>query len=146
MTHFPPSFFSRSHCSSLFRSSFSSIFFVPLLLTHISPQLSFPSYLSRHAHCLSISLRPPSLYHHPIHVDRGYSFDQVLFRGHLWALFQLDLLVFAAVDLVAQNYVLAAIITYIVTWVRSEGRMEERGGMREWKIKFVNSRLSSVTP
>lgn len=49
--------------------------------------------------------------------DPGYSFDSVLFYGNEWSLLQLDFLVFAVVDLIAQNYILAAIITYIVAWV-----------------------------
>lgn len=50
--------------------------------------------------------------------DPGYSFDSVLFYGNFWSLFQLDLLLFAMVDLFAHNFLLAAIITYIVSWVR----------------------------
>jgi len=49
--------------------------------------------------------------------DPGFSFDSVLFYGNEWALLQLDILIFAVVDMLAQNYVLAAIITYIVSWV-----------------------------
>jgi len=49
--------------------------------------------------------------------DPGFSFESVLFYGNELALLQLDILVFAVVDLIAQNYVLAAIITYIVSWV-----------------------------
>ena len=52
-----------------------------------------------------------------IAADSGMNFEHVLFRGHGWTLFQLDLLVFAMVDLIARNYVLAAIIAFIVTWV-----------------------------
>ncbi len=50
-------------------------------------------------------------------LDPGYSFDRVLFYGHFWNLLLLDLLVFAVVDLVARNYVLATVITCIVSWV-----------------------------
>lgn len=49
--------------------------------------------------------------------DPGFSFDSVLFYGNEWALLQLDILIFAVVDMLTQNYVLAAIITYIVSWV-----------------------------
>jgi len=45
------------------------------------------------------------------------NFKRVLFRGYSWTLFQLDVLVFTVVDLVARNYILAAIIAFIVTWV-----------------------------
>lgn len=53
----------------------------------------------------------------PAPPDPGFSFESVLFYGNELALLQLDILVFAVVDLIAQNYVLAAIITYIVSWV-----------------------------
>ena len=50
-------------------------------------------------------------------LDSAMNFKRILFRGHSWTLFQLDVLVFAVVDLISRNYVLAAIITFIVTWV-----------------------------
>ena len=49
--------------------------------------------------------------------DQDYSFDSILFYGHFWNLFQLDLLIFAVVDLLSHNYLLAAIITFIISWV-----------------------------
>ena len=55
--------------------------------------------------------------HTHTHSDPGCSFDSVLFYGNEWALLQLDILVFAVVDLLSQSYVLAAIITYLISWV-----------------------------
>ena len=43
----------------------------------------------------------------------------MIFYGNEWSLLLFDILVFAIVDLIAQNYVLAAIITYIIGWVSS---------------------------
>ena len=48
--------------------------------------------------------------------DPGFNFDSLLFYGSGWALFQFDLFVFAVVDLLAESYVLAAVITFIVAW------------------------------
>ena len=54
-------------------------------------------------------------------LDKGSSsFTSVIFYGNEWSLLLFDILVFAIVDLIAQNYVLAAIITYIIGWVSSE--------------------------
>ncbi len=49
--------------------------------------------------------------------DPSYSFDSILFYGNCWNLWLLDVLVFAVVDLVSHNFVLAAVITYILTRV-----------------------------
>ena len=52
-----------------------------------------------------------------IHVaDPGFNFDSLLFYGSGWALFQFDLLVFAAVDLLSESYVLAAVVAFIIGW------------------------------
>lgn len=50
--------------------------------------------------------------------DTSFSFDSILFYGKEWMLLQLDILVFAVVDLVAQNYVLAAIVTLAISLVK----------------------------
>ena len=60
----------------------------------------------------------PIFYHFQHSPDPGYSFTEVLFYGREWSLFSLEVLLFAVVDLPAQNYVLAAAITYVVTQVR----------------------------
>ena len=49
----------------------------------------------------------------------GYSFERVLYYGNEWSLFQLELLVFAVVDLVAGSFVLATILALLVSWVRA---------------------------
>ena len=52
--------------------------------------------------------------------DKGSSsFTSVIFYGNEWSLLLFDVLLFAIVDLVSQNFVLAAIITYIIGWVSS---------------------------
>lgn len=50
-------------------------------------------------------------------VDSGYPFSDVLFYGNEWSLFSLDVLLFSVSDLAAQNYVLAAVITFTVSQV-----------------------------
>lgn len=47
--------------------------------------------------------------------DNGRSFNSILLYGNEWTLMLFDLLVFAFVDSFAQDFVLAGIITYIVT-------------------------------
>eukprot|EP00731_Ephydatia_muelleri_P007668 Em0004g6a len=54
--------------------------------------------------------------------DTSFSFDSILFYGKEWMLLQLDILVFAVVDLVAQNYVLAAIVTLAISLVTKQVR------------------------
>lgn len=49
--------------------------------------------------------------------DDGKSFNSVLFYGHEWTLMLFDLLLFAVVDYIAMDYVLAGIITYIISKV-----------------------------
>ena len=53
--------------------------------------------------------------------DKGsFAFTSVIFYGNEWSLLLFDMLLFAIVDLIAQNYVLAAIITYIIGWVSNK--------------------------
>ena len=53
-----------------------------------------------------------------LYTDKGsFSFTSIIFYGNEWSLFLFDVLLFAIVDLVGQNYVLAAIVTYIIGWV-----------------------------
>ncbi|XP_064610907.1 meckelin-like [Liolophura sinensis] len=49
--------------------------------------------------------------------DNGHSFDRVLFYGHEMTLCVFELLLFAVVDLVAMDYVLSGVITYIISEV-----------------------------
>ena len=74
--------------------------------------------------------------------DPGYSFDSVLFYGNEWSLLLLDILVFAVVDLIAENYILAAIITYTVSWVRTEIELETSNGLTDSGITLS---LYSIT-
>ena len=50
--------------------------------------------------------------------DHTPSIAQIIFYGQEWSLWQLEVLVFAFVDMLATDYVLAAIITAIVAGVR----------------------------
>ena len=50
--------------------------------------------------------------------DHAPSFSQILFYGQEWSLWQLELLVFAFVDMLATDYVLAAVITFSLSRVR----------------------------
>lgn len=54
--------------------------------------------------------------------DTSFSFDSMLFYGKEWMLLQLDILVFAVVDLVAQDYILAAIVTCAISLVTKQVR------------------------
>ena len=47
--------------------------------------------------------------------DDGRSFNSILFYGNEWTLMLFDLLMFAFVDSLAQDFVLAGVITYLVT-------------------------------
>lgn len=49
--------------------------------------------------------------------DPSTSFPCLLFHGQEWSLWQLELLVFAFVDMLATDYVLAAVITALITGV-----------------------------
>ena len=73
--------------------------------------------------------------------DPGYSFTEVLFYGHEWSLFSLEVLLFAVVDLAAQNYVLAAVITFAVTQVNyTLGRSKPcMGASKEYALGASNS-------
>ena len=46
--------------------------------------------------------------------DDGHSFDQVLFYGHESMLIIFEVLLFGVIDLMAGNYVLSAILLYII--------------------------------
>ena len=46
--------------------------------------------------------------------DNGRSFKSVLLYGHEWTLMLFDLLMFAFVDSLAQDFVLAGVVTYLV--------------------------------
>jgi meckelin len=46
--------------------------------------------------------------------DSGHSFDAVLLYGHEFSLIIFDIMVFSFVDLFAQDFLLAAIVTYFV--------------------------------
>ena len=46
--------------------------------------------------------------------DNGHSFDQVLFFGQESTLMTFDLLLFVVVDMAANSFILAAVITYFV--------------------------------
>ena len=49
--------------------------------------------------------------------DLGLSFTDVLFYGHEWSLLSLEMLLFLLTDLAAENFVLAAVITYVISQV-----------------------------
>ena len=51
--------------------------------------------------------------------DTGHSFDALLLYGHEFSLTIFDVLVFSFVDLLVQDYLVAAIITYFVGKVRT---------------------------
>ena len=51
--------------------------------------------------------------------DPSPSLSQTLFYGQEWSLWQLEVLLFAFVDMLATDYVLAAVITTIVAVVRA---------------------------
>ena len=46
--------------------------------------------------------------------DDGRSFNSVLFYGNEWTLLLFDVLLFAIVDLIATDYVLAGFLTYLI--------------------------------
>ena len=47
--------------------------------------------------------------------DNGRSFNKVLFYGNEWTLMLFELLVFAAVDLISEDFVLGGVLTYIIS-------------------------------
>lgn len=53
------------------------------------------------------------------HTDPGFNFDNLLFYGSGWALFQFHLLLFAVLDLLTESYVLSAVLTFLVAWMVS---------------------------
>lgn len=54
--------------------------------------------------------------------DPAASFSHLLFYGQEWSLWQLEVLVFAFVDMLATDYVLAAVITFLASRVSSHIR------------------------
>jgi meckelin len=46
--------------------------------------------------------------------DSGHSFDAILFYGHEFSLIIFDIMVFSFVDLFAEDFLLAAIVTFFV--------------------------------
>ena len=47
--------------------------------------------------------------------DDGHSFNSILFYGHEWTLMLFDLLTFAAMDFIYPDYVLAGIMSYLLS-------------------------------
>lgn len=56
----------------------------------------------------------------PFLLDNGHSFDAILFYGNEPTLLVFDILLFCIVDLIAMDYILAAIITFLFDEVRSD--------------------------
>ncbi|KAK3586521.1 hypothetical protein CHS0354_035056 [Potamilus streckersoni] len=54
--------------------------------------------------------------------DNGHSFDQVLFYGNEMTLLVFEILLFCIVDLIFTNYIIAGVITYIITELLSMAR------------------------
>ena len=52
-----------------------------------------------------------------LYEDPSPSFPRLFFHGQEWSLWQLELLVFAVVDLIATDYVIAAVITAVIAGV-----------------------------
>ena len=50
--------------------------------------------------------------------DPAATFSRLLFYGQEWSLWQLEVLVFAFVDMLATDYVLAAVVAILAAWVR----------------------------
>ena len=46
--------------------------------------------------------------------DDGHSFDQVLFYGHESMLVIFEVLLFGVIDLMAESYVLSAVVLYVI--------------------------------
>ena len=67
-------------------------------------------------HILNMELKElPPLDKAVFYNDDGRSFNSILFYGNEWTLMLFDLLMFAFVDSLAQDFVLAGVITYLVT-------------------------------
>ena len=54
--------------------------------------------------------------------DCGHSFDSLIFYGHEFTLIIFDIMVFSFVDLFAQDFLLAAIVTFFVGKVSDPNR------------------------
>ena len=52
--------------------------------------------------------------------DSGHSFDALLFYGHEFSLIIFDIMLFSFVDLFAQDFLLAGIVTFFVGKVKSK--------------------------
>ena len=75
-------------------------------------------------------------------VDDGHSFDQVLFYGHESMLIIFEVLLFGVIDLMAESYVLSAILLYIImeVWHFNQNRIDHSiEKMQKWN-KITNSR------
>ena len=59
--------------------------------------------------------------------DSGHSFDAVLFYGHEFSLVIFDIMVFSFVDLFAQDFLLAGIVTFLVAKVSLQGQQISLG-------------------
>ena len=52
--------------------------------------------------------------HFVFFIDSGHSFDALLFYGHEFSLIIFDIMVFSFVDLFAEDFLLAGIVTFFV--------------------------------
>ena len=52
--------------------------------------------------------------HFDLFIDSGHSFDALLFYGHEFSLIIFDIMVFSFVDLFAEDFLLAGIVTFFV--------------------------------
>ena len=50
--------------------------------------------------------------------ESGHSFNEVLFYGNEWSLLSFEMLLFLVIDFAGRNYVLAAVVTYIISKVQ----------------------------
>ena len=56
--------------------------------------------------------------------DSGHSFDALLFYGHEFSLIIFDIMLFSFVDLFAQDFLLAGIVTFFVGKVKLKSRSQ----------------------
>ena len=56
--------------------------------------------------------------------DSGHSFDALLFYGHEFSLIIFDIMLFSFVDLFAQDFLLAGIVTFFVGKVKSKSKSQ----------------------
>ena len=57
---------------------------------------------------------PTAFSHFDLFIDSGHSFDALLFYGHEFSLIIFDIMVFSFVDLFAEDFLLAGIVTFFV--------------------------------